>query len=163
MPSLCQVFTAVTVALLAVLFALLQSRQGEVPFNSLPYSLTLQPAALTPPLLHDGQHYTFGKFSSPVLHPNLRPLSAFESTFQRKEWAFTAVSDAVGKWLIGFAVADLGYAETGFLYFLDTKSGAHDSWQFLLPGFVNGKTSASASTSTSTSASAKINDTVTPQ
>jgi hypothetical protein len=91
-----------------------------------------------------------------VLHPNLRPLSAFESTFQRKEWAFTAVSDAVGKWLIGFAVADLGYAETGFLYFLDTKSGAHDSWQFLLPGFVNGKTSASASTSTSTSASAPV-------
>lgn len=137
MLSFWSVVIAAAVAVFSVLFALLQASMGEVPFDPPAHMLQLQDTTYTPKSLHDGSSYSFGRFSSPVVDPNLRDMNIFERTFQRKEWSFNAVSD--GRWLIGFATADLGYVETGFIYFFDTRFGAHDTWQFLLPGFVNGE------------------------
>lgn len=123
------------VALLSVLFAFLQVSPGEMPFDPPESMITFSD---TPQQLHSNRDgYTFGRFRSAVSDPNLREMNLLESTLQRKEWAFTAVSN--GRFLVGMATADLGYVETGFLYFFDIHTGAHDSWQFLLPGVVNGK------------------------
>lgn len=136
MPSFLSILIAGVVALLAVLYAFLQASTGEVPFNPPAHMTQLQDKANTPKQLHDGSGYTFGKFRTAVANPNLRDMNVLERTFQRKEWSFNAVSD--GRWLVGFAAADLGYVQSGFLYFFDTKSGVHDSWQFILPGVMNG-------------------------
>ena len=134
MPSIIGLFLAVTVAVIAIIFGLLQASHGEEPFNPPQYMQQYQD---TPLKLHDGLNYTFGRFRSPVSEPNFRELNLFESTFQRKEWFFSAVTD--NRFLLGFAAVDLGYVETGFLYFFDTRTGSHDHWQFILPGFINGE------------------------
>jgi hypothetical protein len=124
---------AVTAVLVASLFAFLHT--GELPFDSTLQSMILMTAS-TPANLYNGSHYSFGRYTSPVRNPTLRDLNIVEHTFQKKEWFFTAISD--GRWLFGLATADLGYVETGFIYFFDKHTVLHDHWQFYLPGFVNG-------------------------
>jgi hypothetical protein len=135
MPSFLSLVLAGLVALVAALFGFMHASTGEVPFDPPHYMLSLQDHV--PQQLHNGTDYTFGRFNSAVPNPNLRAMNLLEHTFQRKEWSFNAVSD--GRWLLGFAAVDLGYVETGFLYFFDIRTGSHDSFQFLLPGVVNGE------------------------
>ena len=135
MPSSLGIVIAGVVALCSVLFAFMQTSHGELPFNPPDYMTHIQDTS--PTQLHDGTAYTFGRYSSAVANPNLREMNMLEKTLQRKEWSFNAVSN--GRFLLGFATADLGYVETGFLYFFDIRTGAHDHWQFDLPGFVNGE------------------------
>ena len=128
MPSFLSITIAAAVAVLAVFFAFMETNKGEVPFDPPAYMMQLQDP---PKQMHDGTDYAFGRFNAPVMNPNLRDMNFLERTLQRKEWSFNAVTD--GRWLIGFAAVDLGYIETGFMYFLDTRSGSHDSWTYMLP------------------------------
>lgn len=142
--SPCFYLTAAIVVVLAIVMAFLHTNPGEVSFadTSAPSSgydlITIhQEDGATPESLHNGTHYVFGRFSSPVPKPELRDsMNVMERTFQKKEWIFNAVS--TDRYMFGFAIADLGYVDSGFVYWIDTKSGLHDSYQFSQPGFLSG-------------------------
>lgn len=108
----------------------------EVPHNShlhVKYSPDMKPVGPAPKFMvsEDGQ-YEFGRYYSPIEHPDMHALNIAQKIFQKKEWQFHAVSN--GKVLIGLAIANMGYIETGFIYICDMTTNFHDKISVVFPG-----------------------------
>lgn len=126
-------------------------KDKEIPYNNIQHQLftpNMLKINLPPTTLLNNQNknekenkenenikYNYGKYSNPIILPSLHQLNIFQLILQKKEWHFIAISD--GTLLIGMAVANLGYIETSFIYFCDTKNKIHDKISFVLPGGAN--------------------------
>jgi hypothetical protein len=76
--------------------------------------------------------YNFGRYNDPIFNPYFHELTSLQRAFQRKTWHFVSFSDGVR--IVGVAVGNLGYIETGFIYICDISSGFTDKISVVLPG-----------------------------
>jgi hypothetical protein len=122
----------------------------EIPYNDVQHqdfspNMFVVSSNTPDELLNADSKYNFGRYSNPILRPELHQLNFLQNLFQKKEWHFVAFSD--GDLLVGMAVANLGYIETAFIYFCDMKANLHDKVSFVLPGGVGSSHVATSSIS----------------
>ena len=102
-------------------------------FIHLKYSPDMNPVYPPPETMLDASgNYQFGRYSDPIENPFLHELNIPQRIFQRKEWQFLAASD--GRMIVGLAIANMGYIESGFLYIYEVESRFHDKVSVVLPG-----------------------------
>jgi hypothetical protein len=122
----------------------------EIPHTSylhVKYSPDMKPVGPAPEfMVTDSGQYDFGRYYYPIEHPNLHDLNIAQTIFQKKEWQFHAVSN--GKVLIGLAIANMGYIETGFIYICDMTTNFHDKISVVFPGGVGAGSVAPSSVAT---------------
>lgn len=139
---------SIFIVILSILIPQIYLIDKEIPYNDIQHKEftpnMLKINAITPLTIintnnsnnsnnsNNDSNYNFGRYSNPILYPNLHNLNIIQKIFQKKEWHFIAIND--GSLLIGMAVANLGYIETSFIYFCDTKNNIHDKISFVLPG-----------------------------
>ena len=75
--------------------------------------------------------YAYGRYNAPIPYLNFAPVSIYQDVFHRKKWHFVSVSS--GDTIVGFAIADMGYITSGFVYYLNTLTNETEFEQVVVP------------------------------
>jgi hypothetical protein len=99
---------------------------------TIPANMNIVHSAAPKNIYNVGEGYRFGRYAEAIPNLSMHQLTLFQKIFQKKTWHFVSFSDNTQIW--GLAVANMGYIESAFMYYCNTRTGAHDKVSALLPG-----------------------------
>lgn len=96
---------------------------AEELFHSEPFAsldmIRVEKVAPRSLLLPNGT-YNYGRFRGAIAFPELHSLTIGQRLAQRKNWEFLSIT--INEWMIGVAIADMGYVGSSFVYFYNAKT-----------------------------------------